>query len=246
MSDPSFPGLPRAWRRWEPASFGPRRGAAAAGEAAPAEADPAALERKLQSLFAAAQARGHAEGYAEGHAQGLAAGREAGHREGLAAGLEMGKKQGQAAAEAVGRQAAREFQQMADAGALALASLEQDIAPALTRLALRIARQIVRGTLAVQPERLNDLLTELLHLNDGEDGLLRLRLNPGDVALAERHLDAHAADRRWRLRPDPSIARGGCIVETALGEVDATLETRWRQVSAALGCPLPPDQETGP
>ena len=142
-----------------------------------------------------------------------------------------------ASAEAAGQQIARQLQQLADAGAQALASLEHSVAPALTRLAMRIARQVVHGTLAVQPERLNDLIAELLHLDDGEDGLLRLRLNPDDVELAQRCLETHAVERRWRLRPDPTITRGGCIIETALGEIDATLETRWRQVSTALGYP---------
>ena len=39
----------------------------------------------------------------------------------------------------------------------------------------------------------------------------------------------------WRIRTDPSITRGGCQVHAASGALDATLETRWARVTAALG-----------
>jgi len=37
------------------------------------------------------------------------------------------------------------------------------------------------------------------------------------------------------LRGDPSIAPGGCVVESEHGSVDGSLPTRWNRAVAALG-----------
>jgi flagellar assembly protein FliH len=34
---------------------------------------------------------------------------------------------------------------------------------------------------------------------------------------------------------DAAVARGGCIVESDLGAIDASIETRWARAAAALG-----------
>ena len=38
-----------------------------------------------------------------------------------------------------------------------------------------------------------------------------------------------------RLVADPNIERGGCLVESDLGTVDARVATRWARAMAALG-----------
>ena len=55
------------------------------------------------------------------------------------------------------------------------------------------------------------------------------------------------AARGARLVADPVVARGGCLVESDIGTIDASVETRWRRAAAALGCdeawdaaPMPP------
>jgi len=73
----------------------------------------------------------------------------------------------------------------------------------------------------------------------GKPGLLRLRLHPDDLALVQPHLDDDPAARRWRLQADPGMERGGCVAETALGNIDASLQTRWQRVVGALGHNLP-------
>ena len=38
----------------------------------------------------------------------------------------------------------------------------------------------------------------------------------------------------WMVVEDASLLRGGCRIETSAGEIDATLQTRWQKLSAAL------------
>ena len=61
----------------------------------------------------------------------------------------------------------------------------------------------------------------------------RIRLNPEDAHLIGKHLGAEGGTH-WVIIEDPSIARGGCRIETPNCEIDATLETRWQKLTAAL------------
>ena len=54
------------------------------------------------------------------------------------------------------------------------------------------------------------------------------------VSAAANRLDGRFA-RAVRLLADASIERGGCLAETVLGNIDATLQTRWERVTSALG-----------
>jgi flagellar assembly protein FliH len=40
---------------------------------------------------------------------------------------------------------------------------------------------------------------------------------------------------RLRIVEDTRIVRGGCLIETPHGDLDATLQSRWRQVVKVLG-----------
>ena len=42
--------------------------------------------------------------------------------------------------------------------------------------------------------------------------------------------------RGARLLSDASIARGGCLVESDIGVVDASIAARWKRAVAVLGC----------
>ncbi|HEY4038023.1 MAG TPA: FliH/SctL family protein, partial [Burkholderiaceae bacterium] len=80
----------------------------------------------------------------------------------------------------------------------------------------------------------------------------RVHLSPQDYDLVSGELEADATHRGCRFVSDPSVPPGGCRIETPQGEIDATLETRWRRVIAALGLDdsdsldaQPADRETG-
>jgi flagellar assembly protein FliH len=45
--------------------------------------------------------------------------------------------------------------------------------------------------------------------------------------------------REARLLSDAAVARGGCLVESDIGVIDASIEARWRRASASLGCEEP-------
>src|SRR5690606_34931358 len=229
------------WRRWELESFDspPAAEEAAAtdesAEAHPALPDPAEVLAEIERLREAAKARGHAEGYAVGHAQGveagMAEGREQGLREGREAGLIEGRKEGMEAVQAE----AEKIRELADACARSLENIEEETGQALLNLAVSIARQVLRNTLKTEAERILDVIREVLQVDGSQQGILKLRVNPADHELVEQFLQKDGTVTHWRVQPDMSIDRGGCIAETALGNIDATLQTRWQRVVSSIG-----------
>lgn len=230
------------WRRWQLESFDePQPSAAEAASAAQAEAaesalpDPQEVLAEIERLREAARQRGHAEGYAEGHAQGFEAGLNEGREAGLSEGREAGLAEGRAEGLDAIRQEAEKIQELAHACAQSIENIEEETGQALLNLTVSIARQVLRNTLKAEPERILDVIREILQVDGSQQGILKLRVNPADLELIDAYLQKDGTVSHWRLQADMSIDRGGCIAETALGNIDATLQTRWQRVVSSLG-----------
>lgn len=230
------------WRPWEPQSFDapapeePDHAEAAQSEdATPALPDPNELLAEIERLREAAKARGYAEGYAAGNRAGQETGLAAGHEQGLQEGRETGYAEGYTQGRDAAAAEVEKLDAVLQACADAIGALEAETGEALLGLALSIARQVLRSTLDAEPQRILDLIREVVHVDGGPQGLLKLRLNPADTELVDQYLREDGTVSRWSLHADDSIERGGCIVETALGSIDATLQTRWERVVSGLG-----------
>lgn len=157
----------------------------------------------------------HEEGYGAGHAEGLAAGR----------------KQGQAQAE----EEARRLAALLASVETAVGQFEQDTAEALLGLALKIAEHILRQALKAKPELLLPMVQGVMEGVPQHAPHPHLHLHPEDAALVRTHMSSELTQGGWRIIEDQRIARGGCRIETAISEVDATLPHRWQRLAAALG-----------
>ena len=123
---------------------------------------------------------------------------------------------------------------MTEAVSTEIGGLEQRIAEDLVRLALTLARTLVRESLQVHPELVEAIVRESVRDVPPFSQCTRLRMHPDDARLLGSHL-AKEIGPQWVVVEDSAITRGGCRVETAACEIDATLETRWQRLSAALG-----------
>ncbi|MEW6414683.1 MAG: flagellar assembly protein FliH [Pseudomonadota bacterium] len=148
---------------------------------------------------------------AEGYAEGLAAGR-------------------QEAEQACGR-----MKQLVESFGNTLDNLDFRLSDMLLALALDVARQVVAGELAARPERILDVVNLALKQMAESTREARLLLHPDDAALVRPHLDQVLDKNRLRIVEDGRIVRGGCLIETPQGDLDATLPARWRQVVQVLG-----------
>jgi flagellar assembly protein FliH len=118
-------------------------------------------------------------------------------------------------------------------------SLEQRMAEAVTATALALARQVVRSELVQRPELVRQVAQEAIGAVMLSARHLRLRLNPEDLALVTADDGEGLRAREVQVQPDPAIGRGGCVVESNLGRVDARIEARWAQAAAVFGAELP-------
>jgi flagellar assembly protein FliH len=173
--------------------------------ASASEADTAAAEQ------AAELARLREEARAAGYADGLAAGR------------------------AEVEQAGGRMKQLVESFGTTLDNLDFRLADMVLDLALDVARQVVAAELTVHPERILDVVKLALKQMAETNREARLLLNPEDAVLVRPHLDQVLDKSRLRIVEDVRIVRGGCLIETAQGDLDATLPARWRQVVQVLG-----------
>lgn len=160
----------------------------------------------------------------------LAGLREAARAEGYAEGLAAGRVEGE--------QACGRMKQLAESFSSTLDNLDFRLADMVLELALDVARQVVAGELAAHPERILDVVNLALKQMAETSREARLLLNPDDAALVRPHLDQVLDKNRLRIVEDARIVRGGCLIETSQGDLDATLPARWRQVVQVLGSNL--------
>jgi flagellar assembly protein FliH len=122
--------------------------------------------------------------------------------------------------------------------------LQQEMARALAGAAIELARQIVRSELAGRPELVASVATEALDTLLLSARHITLRVHPDDHALVAAGAADDLAARGARLIADVNITRGGCVVESDLGVIDASIEARWHRAAAALGQQQPWDAAT--
>lgn len=116
-----------------------------------------------------------------------------------------------------------------------LESLEQQLAGRIAGVALELARQVVRSELDQRPEAVLTVAEEALGVLLASARQISVRLNPEDHALAQGSLTEVLQARGARLMPDASVTRGGCVVESDIAVVDASVEARWYRAAAAMG-----------
>lgn len=115
----------------------------------------------------------------------------------------------------------------------------QQVADETLGLALAVAQQMVRQALLAQPEAVTGVVQEALARMLQPAAQATVALHPDDAALVQARLGETLAAGGWRIVEDATLTRGGCRLNTLASDLDATLETRWRRICAALGQDTP-------
>lgn len=147
------------------------------------------------------------------------------HKAGYAAGYEEGT--------ARARVEALRFHTLAEALEQALTQIDQSIADALVSLAVELAEHMVRQSLAIQPHLV--LATVREALQQAFHPHATVHLHPEDAALLRAFVNDQPSHAGHRIFEDAAISRGGCRIEAAGSQIDATMETRWRRIVEQLG-----------
>lgn len=119
------------------------------------------------------------------------------------------------------------------------AELAQRTEQTALRAVLLVAAELLGTTLDAEPAKILGVLGPHLARMQRAQQLL-LRVHPDDARWLEANqaaLRQLCGDSQLELRSDPTLTRGGCMIESNLGDLDARVETRLTLLAAALGLP---------
>lgn len=194
-------------RPWEIASF---------------EGDPhAARQSKYAGItlptieqISAIQEQARQEGYQAGHAEG--------HAEGYAQG------QQKAALETT------RLRNLANAFTTEISQADETISQQILDLSIDFARAILKTALTVRPELVIPIVKEAVRYLPAMQQPALLFMNPGDAVLVKEQIGDELEKMGWQVADDAQLKPGGCRVETANNQIDASLPTRWQRLAASL------------
>lgn len=178
-------------------------------EAAPA-AQPTASDLGQHQARLAALER---DAFAKGYEQGERAGAEAGATR----------------AEAMLRRLSETIQELAEVRRAMVHQTERQ----MVQLALAIARRVVRREVALDSD-LTLTMARVALDRLGDSTSLTVRLNPDDFEATCRRREALLAGSHVTVTPDASVSRGGCLVQSDFGYVDASVDAQFQELARAL------------
>ena len=115
-----------------------------------------------------------------------------------------------------------------------LAALDEQVQADLAQLALAVGKQLARRELKVDPAQVIALVRESLALLPASAREIRVHLHPEDAATVRERLAPASSERAWALTEDPTLTRGGCLVQSECSRIDARFESRVAAVTASL------------
>jgi type III secretion protein L len=117
------------------------------------------------------------------------------------------------------------------------AALLQGSEQELVRLSLAVAEKLIGRALELDNELVLYITAQAIESVRHQRELV-LRVNPADAELLrsgrKKLLDLVGRTKDLAVREDPEVERGGCIIETENGTVDAQLSTQMRMLETAL------------
>ena len=119
------------------------------------------------------------------------------------------------------------------AAATELKRCREQVEAESVRLALAVAARLIVRESADSEAFARAAVREIMQ-NVISSDLIRIRVNPDDRAILGQALGGELADQGIEIASDPSLERGGCLADTRLGTIDASVETRWARMVLAL------------
>lgn len=187
-------------------------------------------ERALTASVDAARETARTEGRTQGHAEGLESGRQAGLQKARAeVEAQYREKFSQLVATLEGVSARLE------AGFSELVALNQ---PRMIRLWQEMLEKMLQRESILVPDTILDVLSDVLSRLSDKNHIL-IYVSPEDLDLLQDRMQDEFEDilrgvKHLELKPDASVDRGSCLVETNLGIYDARWRTQLDQIETTI------------
>lgn len=151
------------------------------------------------------------------------------HQEGFNEGQTAGARQAAAQLEPVLAKFADSIRELASVRKRYFSEAEEDA----VKLALAVARKVLHRELSVDPDSLLGVVKAAFERVDARD-VHRIRLNPEDQPLVQRHLARAGLPPQIELAADASLERGGLMIETSRGCLDASVASQLKEIERGL------------
>jgi flagellar assembly protein FliH len=105
------------------------------------------------------------------------------------------------------------------------------------KFALAVAGRIVKHEVTIQDDIVIAQIREAIQRIMGVE-TIKLRVHPADESVVQSHRNAFLSSlgnvREMIIEADERVERGGCIIESPSGNIDARISTQLHQIEAAL------------
>lgn len=149
----------------------------------------------------------------------------AGFVQGEQAGLETGRAHG----EAMFKRLTQTIEELAHLRRAMIRQTEQQ----MVGLALAMAKRIVRREVALDKDFALAMARVALD-RLGDRSATVIRLHPEDFAAVAGRSVEEWAGAHVSVEADPTVSRGGCVVQSDLGTVDGTIEAQFDEIAKAV------------
>ena len=178
------------------------------------------------------------QAYDEAHTKGHQEGREKGYQEGY----EQGNQAALAEMQQTMQLSLEKAQHLIQTAEQEVAQMFLDAERQIVEIALAVASKVLAREIQDNPTTILPILKEALDKVSNQDQIT-IRVNPEDyemVLMAKRDLQLMVGrDNSISITSDHTVSLGGCVIETALGTVDARLDTKLELVQEAIQEVLP-------
>lgn len=116
-------------------------------------------------------------------------------------------------------------------------SLLQNSSNDMLRLVMSIVRQVLHAETSINPQIIIDTIERALQMAVRSD-YYHVRVNPADLETVTKHKPLFLASinglQNLSFQADPNISSGGCLLESEIGDVDATIDGQLDQIHRSL------------
>lgn len=197
-----------------------------------AEDPRAAAEREAEKMLASAT----------GQADSI---RSQAQNSGYEAGYEQGRQEGRAASQATVTAALDNLARISKALERARANILANMEEELVALVAAATDLVLAAPGAVESTVIRQVVSQAVS-RLASAGRLTVRLHPADLEVIAdfkpQLMDSFSEMEHLELTADPSLERGGCLVDSDIAQIDATLASRRDQLLAILDRALHQDQ----
>lgn len=199
------------------------------------DAEPSAMQgisaEALEELREAARQEGFAEGKKEGLEVGHKEGFEAGYADGEVRGKEAGEKEAQEQLEKIQSDLTDQWQQRIES----LQSPLEQVDDALENQLLHLTKALAEAVCWTEVQQNESVIIETMRKGLAELGMtsqrVEIHVHENDFQVIEATWDEKTRqEKNWFVYTDNAIAQGGCKIQTPLVDIDATMETRMKEV----------------